>query len=136
MCRALSVQVVSLLSNPYGGTVESGNVVSFSVRCRATSVSLVDLDPPLLLSIRGEESEDASMFRRCVFWNHSVANWSDWGMFTTRANLTHTACSSSHATSFAVELQRVACPFCRKVMMSGLSLSLCCMAVHVYCHRR
>lgn len=83
---------------------------------QAPSVFFVQL-PSLRLT--ASEGNSSIVERHCVFWNVNTSSWSGEGVGTTRKNLTHVSCASTHATSFAIRYQQAACHFCTSRVPPG-----------------
>ena len=87
-----TVQVISLAKNLFDEHDVSDTVLTISVRKNGETLSLENLDPPLLFTLPVNERMDHpgkdAFHRRCVFWNTTSGNWSSSGLQAARENLT------------------------------------------------
>ena len=87
-----TVQSVSWAKNLFGEHDVSDTMLTISVRTNGETLSLENLDPPLLFRLPVNERMDHpgtdAFHRRCVFWNTTSGNWSNSGLQAARENLT------------------------------------------------
>ncbi|XP_077998085.1 uncharacterized protein LOC144451170 isoform X3 [Glandiceps talaboti] len=64
-----------------------------------------DLAEPAIIVFQHTKPPENRTNRMCSFWNYTIngeGEWSDYGCNTVESNETHTVCSCSHLTNFAV----------------------------------
>ncbi|XP_053319833.1 adhesion G protein-coupled receptor E2-like [Spea bombifrons] len=112
----------------FPSSVINSQVVTGSITVREKE----NLDPPVSFYLKHLQTVDDSMTTLCVYWDPASQAWSRRGCVTQFSNGTHTLCSCSHVSSFAIltslkDFQEDG----GLTLLSriGLSISIFCLAV-------
>ncbi|XP_053572036.1 adhesion G protein-coupled receptor E1 isoform X2 [Bombina bombina] len=99
-----------------------------------TSQNKINMNPPVTFYLQHIQEPDPTLTPLCVFWDPDLRAWSLDGCEVGKTNVSHTLCTCSHLSSFAIILaHRPIKEDYGLILLShiGLSISLVCLLLSI-----